>query len=165
MRKADKTSFRGKIAVASVTLLSIFSGNIVAKAADVPMNQIFSPNVAVMEASAVRTVDKIESLPVEAPELAGYGGLDGFVKVELCDTEDTTYKIIYEGSDKAFTEIDSQAEPRHVHQLVDTIIEEHKKNSDGSCKTTYYKGMECTGCGQLWRGEVIRTVNETYCPH
>lgn len=165
MRKSDKTSFRGKIAVASVTLLSIFSGNVVAKAADVPMNQIFSPNVTVMEASAIRTVDKIESLPVEALELAGYGGLDGFVKVELCDTEDTTYKIIYEGSDKTFTEIDSQAEPRHAHQLVDTIIEEHKKNSDGSCKTTYYKGKKCTGCGQLWESEVLSEMTFKKCPH
>lgn len=57
------------------------------------------------------------------------------------------------------------AEPCHTHKKEEVVISEHKKLSDGSCKTTYYEGEKCTICGAVWKGDVIKTVTENPCTH
>ena len=88
---------------------------------------------------------------------------DSLVEFELCNTDDTTYEIIYQGEVSDMPEqVQVQVEPRHVHKLVNI---EHKKKSNGSCVTTYYEGQECSTCGTVWKGDVIRTVTDAKCTH
>ena len=58
-----------------------------------------------------------------------------------------------------------EAEPYHLHNNVSITIKEHKKQSDGSCITTYYDGKQCTECGKLWKGDVIKEVKLAKCTH
>lgn len=92
--------------------------------------------------------------------------LGNFVKFDVRDTEDTTYEIIYNDNIKNKVEqMQNQIEPQHVHKIVDITLKEHKKNSDGSCKTTYYEGRKCTVCGAIWKGDVINVVTMAKCTH
>ena len=88
-----------------------------------------------------------------------------YVEFELRNTEDITYKIIYSNPEAAAMIKQDQAEPQHVHNIMDIILEKHEKFSDGSCKTTYYKGRKCTICGTTWRGDVINEMTFAKCPH
>ena len=91
---------------------------------------------------------------------------DSLVEFELCNTDDTTYEIIYQGEVSDMPEqVQAQVEPRHVHKLVNITLKEHKKKSNGSCVTTYYEGQECSTCGTIWKGDVIRTVTDAKCTH
>lgn len=165
MRKSDKTNVKGKVVVASVAMLSMFCGNVVAKAADGPVNQIFSKNVEIAEVGEYKKVSKMDLDYMTDLEKAEQPNVDAFVEFELRNTADITYKKIYSDPEAATAIRQDQAEPQHVHNIVDIILEKHEKFSDGSCKTTYYKGRECTICGLTWRGDVIRTITETKCPH
>lgn len=165
MRKSDKTSIRGKVVVASAALLSMFCGNVVAKAADGPVNQMFSKNVEIVEPGArekIKITDMEFDSAFEYIESAEAGT---FVEFTMCNTEDTTYEIIYDNPKTTVTTVQNPVDSRHAHQLEDFVWKEHKKNSDGSCKTTYYKGRECTICGLTWRGDVIEIVIKPICPH
>ena len=76
----------------------------------------------------------------------------------------SSYQIIYKDGTKS-NYFDVEVEPNHLHNLVDVVLSHHVKNSDGSCTTTYYEGKECTVCGALWQGDVIKTVTENPCTH
>ena len=165
MRKSDKTNVKGKVVVASVAMLSMFCGNVVAKAADVPVNQMFSKNVEIVEAGEYKEVSKMALDYTTDSEKTEHPDAEEYVEFELRNTADITYKIIYSNPEAAAVIKQDQAEPQHVHNIVDIILEKHEKFSDGSCKTTYYKGRKCTICGTTWRGDVIRTITETKCPH
>lgn len=165
MRKSDKTSIRGKVVVASAALLSMFCGNVVAKAADGPVNQMFSKNVEIVEAGEYKKVSKIESDYMTASEKVEQSDTEVFVEFEQCNTANITYKIIYSNPEVATMVKQDQAEPRHAHNIVDMIWEKHEKFSDGSCKTTYYKGRECTICGLTWKGDLIGETTLVVCPH
>lgn len=165
MRKSDKTSIRGKVVVASAALLSMFCGNVVAKAADIPVNQMFSKNVEIVEAGEYKKVSKIESDYMTASEKVEQSDTEVFVEFEQCNTANITYKIIYSNPEAATVVKQDQAEPRHAHNIVDMIWEKHEKFSNGSCKTTYYKGRECTICGATWRGDLIGETTLVVCPH
>lgn len=165
MRKSDKTSILGKAVVASVTLLSMFCGNVVAKAADVPVNQMFSKNVEIVEPGAMEKI-KITDMELDSVfEYTEAAKTETFVEFTMCNTEDTTYEIIYKNPKSMVTAVKNPIDPQHVHQIEDFVWKEHKKNSDGSCKTTYYKGRECTICGTTWRGDVINEMTFAKCPH
>lgn len=165
MRKSDKISIRGKVVVASAALLSMFCGNVVAKAADIPVNQMFSKNVEIVEAGEYKKVSKIESDYMTASEKVEQSDTEVFVEFEQCNTANITYKIIYSNPEAATVVKQDQAEPRHAHNIVDMIWEKHEKFSNGSCKTTYYKGRECTICGATWKGDLIGETTLVKCPH
>ena len=136
MRKSDKTRVKGKVAVASVALLSMFCGNVVAKAADVPVNQMFSENIEIVEPG---TREKIKATDMELDTLFEYteSTKEGtFVEFTVCNTEDTTYEIVYKNPKTTVTAVQNPIDPQHIHQMEDFVWKEHKKNSDGSCKTT-----------------------------
>lgn len=164
-RKYRKTSALGKAVVAAATLISVVSGNVIAKAADVPVNQMFSKNAMVVEAGTIEKVDAIENLPVEEFAFDSHNNMEGFVEIDICNTADTTYEVIYNDAVIASSIGQEPIEPQHLHNIVDITLKEHKKFSDGSCKTTYYEGRECTICGTLWRGDVIEIVIKPKCPH
>ena len=80
------------------------------------------------------------------------------------ENADTAYTIIYaDGS--VSNDFGVNVEPRHTHTTVEVVISEHKKLSDGSCKTTYYEGLKCTVCGTVWKGDVINVVTQQKCTH
>lgn len=51
------------------------------------------------------------------------------------------------------------------HDFVSGTANEHTKYSDGSCKVVVYRAQRCGICGYVIRGEVIKTVTYTVCPH
>ena len=59
-----------------------------------------------------------------------------FVEFTVCNTEDTTYEIVYKNPKTTVTAVQNPIDPQHIHQMEDFVWKEHKKNSDGSCKTT-----------------------------
>ena len=155
----------GKAVVASVTVVSVLSGTIVAKAADAPVNQMFSKNVAVVESGMIEEVNEIEMLSIEGQDVRSTDSTKGFVEIDLHNTANTTYEIIYYGSEAAFAVRNDPAAPQHLHDLVDIKLKEHTKFSDGSCKTTYYEGLKCASCGKIWKGDVIGETTLKKCPH
>lgn len=95
MRKSDKTNVKGKVVVASVAMLSMFCGNVVAKAADVPVNQMFSKNVEIVE-PGVREKIKVTDMELDSVfEYTESVEAGTFAEFTMCNTDDTTYEIIY----------------------------------------------------------------------
>lgn len=163
MKKNGTGGMLGKVTVATVAMMSMFCGNAVAKEADVPVNMMFSKNVEIVETGEFEEVDDSEIMDNLDFQTDSFANMSEFVP---CDTNDTTYEIIYNGKVTFVSDLgQGQIEPKHVHNIVDITLKEHKKNSNGSCKTTYYEGKKCTVCGTTWKGDVIKTVTEDPCMH
>lgn len=166
MRKNRTNSMLGKVTVASVLLISMVSGNVVAKAADGPVNKMFSKNVEIVKEGEIEEVDVSEIMNDLDFQADSFVNTEEFVEFVPCDTNDITYEIIYNGETAFASDLgQGQIEPQHIHNIVDITLKEHKKNKDGSCKTTYYEGRKCTVCGLTWKGDVIKTVTENPCMH
>ena len=56
-------------------------------------------------------------------------------------------------------------EPKHLHTWKNKNVSEHKKYSDGSCKTTIYAAKYCADCGSIVKGDVLDEVTHKVCPH
>ena len=165
MKRNQVNSFWGKVTVASVVLVSMISGNVVAKAADVPVNQMFSRNTEVVTTEEVEVIESEDVFMEEEYGYIEYESSGKFVELNISDLTDVTYEIIYKDGSVEKLADTPQAEERHAHTLVDVTIKEHKKASDGSCTTTYYDGSKCSSCGATWKGDVIKTVTENPCMH
>lgn len=166
MKKKKVGSIWGKAAVASMVIISMVSGNVVAKAADVPVNQMFSKNVEVVTTEEVEVIETTDDVFNADLGYIEYESIGEFTEIELYNTPDVTYKIIYrDDTTELLMDGQAQVEPSHVHTIKDVIIKEHKKASDGSCTTTYYDGKKCTSCGVTWKGDVINEMSFTKCPH
>lgn len=166
MQEKEKTGVFGKAVVVSVTLLSLVSGNVVAKAADVPINQMFSKNVEVVKSSDIEKIDKSDFVLEDAVGYTEPADMSRFVEFNVCNSDNITYEIIYKtDSETIFNGEPSQVEPRHIHKIVEIILKEHEKYKDGSCKTTYYEGAECTSCGTTWKGKKINAITQEICTH
>ena len=140
MKKNGTGGMLGKVTVATVAMMSMFCGNAVAKEADVPVNMMFSKNVEIVETGEFEEVDDSEIMDNLDFQTDSFANMSEFVP---CDTNDTTYEIIYNGKVTFVSDLgQGQIEPQHVHNIVDITLKEHKKNSDGSCKTTYYAGRK-----------------------
>lgn len=166
MREKKKNGLHGKVFVSALAVFSLTCSNVVAKAADIPVNMMFSNNVQVSKLGEIEEI-QIDEIRTEV-EIKGKNpsDLDNFVKFDVRDTEDTTYEIIYNDDIKPVSkQPQDQIEPQHAHQIVDITLKEHKKNSDGSCKTTYYEGRKCKVCGAIWKGDIIQIVIKPKCPH
>ena len=163
MGEKKKNGLRGKVFVSALVVFSLTCSNVVAKAADGPVNQMFSENVAVVNAdkteveiAPIDIQDKFLDFEFKTPE-------EDF-EVFIVDTSnDITYEIIYINSE--IKNMDADVEPRHIHTIKDAVIKIHEKHSDGSCTTTYYEGRQCTGCGLTWKGDVIQVVTQPKCQH
>lgn len=164
MQKRGKNSIWGKAAVTSLVTLSMVLGNIAAKEADAPVNQIFSKNAVVVPSENIsesRETDAVfdDFLPVSS------GTTEKFVEFTPRDTENMTYHMICHDFEEALPRMPANMEQGHTHTIEPVTLEEHRKFSNGSCKTAYYEGRKCTSCGMLWKGDVIGAVMETNCPH
>ena len=165
MKRNQANSILGKVTVASVVMISMISGNVVAKAADVPVNQMFSRNTEVVTTEEVEVVESVDAFAEEDYQYIEYESAGEFVELNVSSLKNATYEVIYEDGTVEKLSDAPKSEARHAHTLVDVTIKEHKKASDGSCTTTYYDGKKCSSCGATWKGDVINVVTMKKCTH
>ena len=165
MQNKEMSGVRGKAVVVSAALLSLAFGNVAAKAADTPINQMFSKNVEVVNSEDVEVIKGTDILFDDNVEDSQSADVGEFVEFDLRDTADTTYEIIYNDTEAVLIAAEDSVEPQHIHHIIDVTIKEHKKQNDGSCITTYYEGGQCTFCETTWKGDVINEMSFTKCPH
>lgn len=165
MQNKEMSGVRGKAVVVSAALLSLAFGNVVAKAADTPINQMFSKNVEVVNSEDVEVIKGTDILFDDNVEDSQSADVGEFVEFDLRDTADTTYEIIYNDTEAVLIAAEDSVEPQHIHHIIDVTIKEHKKQNDGSCITTYYEGGQCTFCGTTWKGALIGETTLVKCPH
>ena len=164
MKSGEKKGFLGRVLVSSLALASIFTSSAIAKEADYPVNQVFSEKSMVLVSDNLqRESDNVVGNPVNFDEIDFETG--SYKEFVVDSNSAASYQIIYSDGSKSSVITDADAEPNHLHNLVDVVMSYHEQNSDGSCTTTYYEGKECTVCCALWLGDVIRTVIEANCPH
>lgn len=165
MKRNQVNSIWGKVTVASVVLVSMISGNVVAKAADVPVNQMFSRNAEVVTTEEVEVVESEDVFIADEYGYIEYESTEEFVELSVSSLGNVIYEVIYkDGTVEKLSDVPN-AEERHAHTLVDVTIKEHKKASDGSCTTTYYDGSKCSSCGATWKGDVIQVLTKVKCTH
>lgn len=166
MRKNEMKGIWGKTVVVFATVVAMISGNVVAKAADVPVNQMFSQNAEVVDSREFEIIPEGQAALVDDFNDRAYESMGEFVEYNFNDSEDITYEIVFHHpSIEIPISEKGKLEPRHIHQTVAVTIKQHKKLSNGSCKTTYYDGKQCTSCGMTRKGDVIRTITDTKCSH
>lgn len=158
MQKKEAASVWSRIVVVCAALFSLFTGNVIAKAADVPINQMFSKNAEVVKSSEIESLDKSDFEFVHIGEYT--------VPADIRNAENAAYEIISNNDSKmVFHEEPPQADPRHIHKFENIILKVHEKYKNGSCKTTYYEGTKCTSCGVIWKGSKINAVTQEICTH
>ena len=166
MGEKKKNGLQGKVFVSALAVFSLTCSNVVAKAADIPVNMMFSNNVQVAKLGEIEEVQSDDMMIDTKIGGKDHSDLDNFVRFDVHNTKDTTYDIMYNDDIKAISnQPQDQIKPQHAHQIVDITLKEHKKNSDGSCKTTYYEGRKCKVCGAIWKGDIIQIVIKPKCPH
>lgn len=150
MQKKERSGIWGKAVVVSAALFSLISGNVVAKAADTPIHQMFSKNVDIVKSSEIEQIEPSDIV---------------FHTIDACTAHaDLNECIEFDPGIVQHEEL-SQAEPRHIHKTEDIILKKHEKYQNNSCKTTYYKGYICTSCGSAWKGNKINSVIMEICTH
>ena len=150
MQKKERSGIWGKAVVVSAALFSLISGNVVAKAADTPIHQMFSKNVDIVKSSEIEQMEPSDIV---------------FHTIDACTAHDDLNECIEFDPGIVQHEEPSQAEPRHIHKTEDIILKKHEKYQNNSCKTTYYKGYTCTSCGSAWKGNKINSVIMEICTH
>ena len=164
MREKNKNNlFYKKFFVTSLAIFSLTCSNVVAKAADGPVNQLFSENISILDSNEtqvklmpIETQDDFLDYVFKTPD-------ENFRVFEMNTSKNLTYKII--SLDSEIENINSKIDPQHVHTIKDAVIMVHEKHSDGSCTTTYYEGKQCTGCGLTWKGDIIQIITQPKCQH
>lgn len=155
---------------------AIASGTKVAKAADTTVNCLFSKQTEIAYEDEIRILDD--------EELQEYYFSDHYIdfddtelmqKIENGEAEqfsfvpeqNVTYKLISPDDTIEILQNNTniEIEPQHVHTWKSKNITEHKRYSDGSCKTTVYAAKYCTECGSTVKGDVIDEVTHKVCPH
>lgn len=150
MQKKERSGIWGKAVVVSAALFSLISGNVVAKAADTPIHQMFSKNVDIVKSSEIEQMEPSDIV---------------FHTIDACTAHDDLNECIEFDPGIVQHEELSQAEPKHIHKTEDIILKKHEKYQNNSCKTTYYKGYTCTSCGSAWKGNKINSVIMEICTH
>ncbi len=163
MREKKQKGIYGKVFVSAFAVFSMVCGNVVAKAADVPVNKMFSENISVVDADETEVIFTPTELETEFIDFEFITPEENFREVVIGIDKNITYEIICE--DGEVRTMQENIELNHIHTIKDAVIKVHKKNRDGSCTTTYYDGKQCTGCGFTWKGDVIKTVTEDPCMH
>ena len=157
----------GKIALSSMAILAMFTSTVLAKEADSIVNKVFSENVSIDNANEIAVIS-LETYQNNSENQINFENIDfvngNFKKFDVKETSDISYEIIYQDGNVS-RDFRVNAEPRHTHKTVEVVISQHKKFSDGSCKTTYYEGKQCTVCGTVWQGDVIEIVIKPICTH
>ena len=155
---------------------AIASGTKVAKAADTTVNCLFSKQTEIVYKDEIRILDD--------EELQEYYFSDHYIdfddtelmqKIENGEAEqfsfvpeqNVTYKLISPDDTIEILQNNTniEIEPQHVHTWKSKNITEHKRYSDGSCKTTVYAAKYCTECGSTVKGDIISEQTNKSCPH
>ena len=163
MGEKKKNGLRGKVFVSALAVFSLTCSNVVAKAADIPINQMFSENVIVEKLEKSEFLFESETFEETTILFEEKTSGENFEKVEFGTDESVTYEFIVKG--RVINKMENFIEPNHAHTIVDGVFKVHDKHRDGSCTTTYYKARKCTGCGATWKGDLIKTVKENPCKH
>lgn len=163
MREKKQKGIYGKVFVSAFAVFSMVCGNVVAKAADVPVNKMFSENISVVDADETEVIFTPTELETEFIDFEFITPEENFRELVIGIDKNITYEIICE--DGEVRTMQENIELNHIHTIKDAVIKVHKKNRDVSCTTTYYDGKQCTGCGFTWKGDVIKTVTEDPCMH
>ena len=167
MKGGEKKSVLGKVLVSTLAFASIFTSSVFAKGVDYPVNQVFSENVSFEKADSLKKVAD-ENYSVVSDSQIDFDSIDfstgNYKEFTGVNSGTVSYKVIYRDGTTS-DDLSVEIEPNHLHNIVDIVLSEHVKYSDGSCKTTYYEGRECTVCGALWKGDVISTHTYANCPH
>ena len=157
-------------------VFAVASGTKVAKAADTTLNNLFSTQTEIAYEDEISILDD--------DELQEYYFSDHYIdfddtelmqKIENGEAEpflftseqNVTYKLVSEDNTVEILQDSTNAEiePQHVHTWKSKNITEHKKYSDGSCKTTVYAAKYCTDCGYTVKGDIVDEVTHKVCPH
>ncbi len=155
---------------------AVASGTKVAKAADTTLNNLFSTQTEIAYEDEISILDD--------DELQKYYFSDHYIdfddtelmqKIENGEAEpflftseqNVTYKLVSEDNTVEILQDSTNAEiePKHTHTWKSKNITEHKKYSDGSCKTTVYAAKYCTDCGYTVKGDIVDEVTHKVCPH
>ena len=64
-----------------------------------------------------------------------------------------------------YEDADAGTDATCTHTYVSGTVQEHKKNSDGSCILKVYNAQRCTKCGNVVLGSLISSTKYTTCPH
>ena len=167
MKGGEKKSVLGKVLVSTLAFASIFTSSVFAKEVDYPVNQVFSENVSFEKADSLKKVAD-ENYSVVSEDNIDFDSIDfttgNYKEFTGVNSDTISYKLIYSDGTTS-DDLSVEIEPNHLHNIVDVVLSEHIIYDDSSCKTTYYEGKECTVCGALWKGDVIRTVTYVECPH
>ena len=90
MGEKKRNGLHGKVFVSALAVFSLTCSNVVAKAADIPVNMMFSNNVQVAKLGEFEEI-QIDEMRTDL-EFKGKNPSDlgNFVKFDVRDTEDTT---------------------------------------------------------------------------
>lgn len=174
MKKNSLGNQFSKAVVFTLMVGVISGGSVIAKAADYPVNGIFSNHLDVLDPEEYSVEDVNEDL--DNSNLYSFvdfndenlnsqleNDADSFTGFNT-DTN-TTYLVVNENGEIESLLDDSDISPKHVHDYKKVNITEHKKNKDGSCKETIYEGKRCKSCNKTVKGNVIDVVTHTNCLH
>lgn len=163
MGDKKKNGLYGKVFVSALAVCSLTFSNVVAKAADAPVNMMFSNNVSIenqTETEVVPTLINVQDMFLDVTFKTLEENFEEFV---IDTSESVTYEIV--DGDSEIENINADVALQHIHTTKDVVIKVHKKHTDGSCTTTYYEGKQCSKCGVTWKGDVINVVNMAKCMH
>ena len=166
MQNTRSADWRGKVLIVIATGLSVFWGNAVAKEADVAVNQMFSKKVTIITTEDIEIIDDPDYSIMDEFTYTPPSADSVYTEFVLCDTEDTTYELLYDGEPPTI----GASTEEHTHSLRDMNIKEHIVNDvpevDGICVTTQYEGRICTVCGMVWKGnDTMQLVEYKECNH
>lgn len=136
MKKDSRGSFACKMSICFIMFCTISGASMIAKAADLSVNEVFSENIEV--------VSNNELVPIDDSEI------------------DDDFSDIKDVSDVKFI---GENEAKHLHNYVDAKLKEHKKYSDGSCKVTIYNAKYCAGCDSYAKGDIYNEITYKLCRH
>lgn len=168
MKNKRKGSIARNIIILTAACSWLCASTAIAKDMDYKVNQMFSNRVVVfnqeedMDETYVTEIDKDEIVNLKENSY-DESILGNQLIVENDPT--VTYELIFEDGTVIPYYGTGEMETRHLHDLKDTIIKQHKKLKDGSCETKYYEGRYCTKCDLVFYDKLIKTVIETSCPH
>ena len=168
MKNKRKGSIARNIIILTAACSWLCASAAIAKDMDYKVNQMFSNRVVVfnqeedMDETYVTEIDKDEIVNLKENSY-DESILGNQLIVENDPT--VTYELIFEDGTVIPYYGTGEMETRHLHDLKDTIIKQHKKLKDGSCETKYYEGRYCTKCELVFYDELIKTVVENPCLH
>lgn len=170
MKGKLRVGFFRNLVATSCMGLAVVGSSVVAKAADVPIHSLFSENVAIMQKENVEVFEDNDQVEEEPFVYHTFDSADFMTEIEngiaspIVLQKNTEYSVIFEDGTVENVQY-SDIEVQHSHTMKEVTVKEHTKYKDGSCKTVWYNGAKCTGCGKIWKYDVIDEQTNKVCRH